>query len=289
MASTCCQSIPARHPHGSSFELDVQPWNPPASLGAQALGFTACFDRSMMDEPKRLDDRRLPLTPSRDQLLPFDWMADLSDDSDLPSLTELLRHLELVIDLTGDDDNDDDDEEDGDDCDDIPLVSWPGNHCKRSISRDSNLNLIGRPFPYHRSTPLTSLPFSPQQSASRTLDDHRAFTAATPNGEKPLWTNVLWWSPLHCKPRQHPTTPLHGPTADALHADTNSLESPLAQAEAPRKGFRALEAKRSEISPEVSKTPPAARDKMRLEDGRIDDGDIPSYTSEHLSTKIDRT
>jgi hypothetical protein len=67
----------------------------------------------------------LPLTPLRDQLLPSDWTADLSDDSDLPSLTELLRHSEQVIDLIGDDDNDDDDEEGGDDSNDIPQVSCP--------------------------------------------------------------------------------------------------------------------------------------------------------------------
>jgi hypothetical protein len=94
--------------------------------------------------------------------------------------------------------------------------------------------------------------------------------------------------PLHRKLHQHFTTALYNPTVDALHADMNTLGSPLTEFEPPPKDSRALVAKWPEISLEIPDTP-AALENVWHEDDHSDDGNIPLSFMMMLVAETDRT
>jgi hypothetical protein len=111
MAFTCCPPIVDSCPYGSIFELGMQSSKPPASPGAQPLGFATSFNLSTVGEPASMQ-----LAPPMGQFLSSGCTANLSDDEGFPFFN--YRAIPKVIDLT-----DDDDEEDNDDDDSATEVS----------------------------------------------------------------------------------------------------------------------------------------------------------------------
>lgn len=85
------------------------------------------------------------------------------------------------------------------------------------------------------------------------------------------------------KLQQHSTTPPHNPTVDALHTDTDSHRSNLAEVEPAPKDSRAHIAEQPEISPEIPQTPITAVENIQHgEDNNSDDGNTPLRS--HAST-----
>jgi hypothetical protein len=62
---------------------------PPASPGAQPLGFSTSFNLSTAGEPASMDDHRLRLAPPMGQFLSSGSTANLSDDEGFPFLNYL--------------------------------------------------------------------------------------------------------------------------------------------------------------------------------------------------------
>jgi hypothetical protein len=111
--------------------------------------------------------------------------------------------------------------------------------------------------------------------------------AATPIGKTPLWKNVPSWSLLYHKCQQHPTTPLHDPTADALHAGTDSLTFHSTEV---GPSPQALIAEGPNILPEIMETSAVALEETQREEGHYrEDGNASSYKDERWLIETDRT
>ena len=125
-----------------------------------------------------------------------------------------------------------------------------------------------------------------------TADDLTTSTiVATPSRKSYPWKNVPRWSKLYDKLQQHSATPLHNqPTAEALHADTDSLKSISTEFERPPKDSRGPVAERPENSPEIPETPTVALEGVRRgDDDHSDDGNALSHFRRHWSTETDRS
>ena len=75
-----------------------------------------------------------------------------------------------------------------------------------------------------------------------------------------------------------PTSPLDNPTADALHAGTDSSRSPLTELRPAPKDSKAPVTERLKSSPEIPETPVAALEMARYkENDHNNDGNTPSH------------
>jgi hypothetical protein len=92
---------------------------------------------------------------------------------------------------------------------------------------------------------------------------------------------------LYHKPQLHPTTSLHNPTIDTLHAGSDSRGSILTELEPPPNDFRALAIELSKISPPETLVI-ALENISREQDDHSNDGNAPSHLRQFWSTETDR-